>query len=58
MCRKEKGGRLQGVVIQRKITDGSNCTAGNFFSKFAGVSGLAKTASHNIFPEGEYIHET
>ena len=45
-------------VIQRKIADGSNRTAGKFFKTFVGISGLAKTASHNIFPEGGYIHET
>ena len=56
VSRKEKGGRVQGV-IQRKIADGSSRTARIVFKTFAGVSGLAKTASHNIFPEGEYIHE-
>ena len=29
-----------------------------FFKPLLGFSGLAKTASHNIFPEGEFIHET
>ena len=45
-------------VIPRKIADGGNSTAGKKFKTFVGVSGLTKTASHNIFPEGEYIHET
>ena len=50
-------------VIQRKIGDSGNrpagCSAGQFFKKPSwGVSRLAKTASPNIFPRGEFFHET
>ena len=50
-------------VIQRKIADGGNrpvgCAAGQFLKKpLWGVSRLAKTASPNILPRGEFFHET
>ena len=50
-------------VIQRKIADGGNrpavYAADQFLKKpLWGVSRLAKTASSNIFPRGEFFHET
>ena len=45
--------RDQGV-IQRKLADGGNRTAGNILN-FLSLDWLK--LPHNIFPEGEYIHE-